>query len=243
MKPIKIYTPKTPSESMEYEEDGSIPVNVFLGGTIDNGDSEDWQSELINSISNVDLERPVRIYNPRRKEWPSSDNHHEIGMQINWELTFLETADIIVMNILADSKSPISLMEIGLFARTGKLIVFCPKSYYRYDNVMVVCQRFNIPLYTTNNIPYITERVCERIGIDQEAMKKRKIEEERQELLRMKKDIDTLIYSGNTEWMKLLDGSKVRIGWYEEHFMGRKKEFEEKYGEPLCSEQELNTGT
>ena len=51
MKPIKIYTPKTPSESMEYEEDGSIPVNVFLGGTIDNGDSEDWQSELINSIS------------------------------------------------------------------------------------------------------------------------------------------------------------------------------------------------
>jgi hypothetical protein len=240
MKQIKIFTPTTPPDTMEYEEDGSIPVNVFLGGTIDNGNSDDWQNELINSISNVDLEKPVRIYNPRRKEWPSSDDHREISRQINWELANLEATDVIVMNILADSKSPISLMEIGLFASTGKLMVFCPKTYYRYDNVMVVCQRFNIPLHTTNNIPYITEKVCEKIGIDQEAMKKRKIEEERQELLHMKKDIDALIHDGNTEWMKLFDDSEVRIGWYEKHFMSRKKEFEEKYGEPLFLENELN---
>lgn len=243
MNKVDIYTPPLKIDDMEYNEGGKVPFNIFFGGTIDNGESADWQQELISAVSNIELVKPVHIYNPRREDWPSSDNHREIDIQINWELDHLEKADLIVMNILADSKSPISLMEIGLFARTNKLIVFCPKTFYRYDNVRVVCQRFGIPLYTTNNIPYIAEKVCEKIGIDQEAMKKRKIEEERQELLRMKKDIDTLIYSGNTEWMKLLDDSKVRVGWYEKHFMRRKKNFEEKYGEPLCSEQELNTGT
>ena len=151
---------------------GKNPFRIFLAGTIDNGDSTDWQQELINTINGVELRRPTSIYNPRRKEWPSSNDHREIDRQIEWELSHLEKADLIVMNILANSKSPISLMELGLFAREGRLMVFCPKTFYRYDNVRNVCKRYEVPLHTTNNIPYIAERVCKCIGIDEEAQKK-----------------------------------------------------------------------
>lgn len=216
------------------------PVKIFLAGTIDNGDSTDWQTELINAIENIELRRPVKIYNPRREDWPSSDNHREIDRQISWELHHLEKADKIVMNILANSKSPISLMELGLFAKEGRLMVFCPKSFYRYDNVLAVCKRYGVPLHTTNNIEYIASKVCEYIGVDEEAEGKKKIEEERQELLRMKDDIDMLLHGGNEEWFNLQDNSKVKIGWYEKHFIEKKKEFEEKYGEPLSLEEELN---
>lgn len=37
--------------------------------------------------------------------------------QVNWELEHLEKADLIIMNILASSKSPITLLEMGLFMR------------------------------------------------------------------------------------------------------------------------------
>lgn len=156
---------------------GKNPFRIFLAGTIDNGDSTDWQQELINTINGVELKKPTSIYNPRREQWPSSNDHREIERQIDWELSHLEKADLIVMNILANSKSPISLMELGLFAKEGRLMVFCPKTFYRYDNVRMVCKKYFVPLHNTNNIPYIAERVCTRIGIDEEA-EERKMKEE-----------------------------------------------------------------
>ena len=51
------------------------------------------------------------------------------------------------MNLLPDSKSPISLMELGLFARSRKIFVICPQEFYRYDNVRIVAERYNISLY------------------------------------------------------------------------------------------------
>ena len=61
---------------------GKNPFRIFLAGTIDNGDSTDWQQGLINTINGVELRRPTSIYNPRRKEWPSSDVHREKDSQI-----------------------------------------------------------------------------------------------------------------------------------------------------------------
>lgn len=72
--------------------------------------------------------------------------------QIKWEHKYLDMSDIIIMNILPNSKSPISLMEIGLYANSGKLLVFCRPEFYRYANVETVCKKYNIPLYNTNNI-------------------------------------------------------------------------------------------
>lgn len=157
----KIFTPNEEYDDSNYTVGGVIPLKLFLGGTIDNGNSENWQKTLIDALNGVDTVHPIMVYNPRRDEWPSQGDKAEISRQIKWELHHLELSNLIVMNILGDSKSPISLMEIGLFAKDNKLIVFCPKEFYRFENVMEVCERYRIPLYTTNDISMIRDKVLE----------------------------------------------------------------------------------
>ena len=43
-----------------------------------------------------------------------------------------------------NTKSPISLLELGLFAKSGKLIVYCPEGFWRKGNVDVVCKRYEV---------------------------------------------------------------------------------------------------
>lgn len=166
MKKNKLFLPPFNYDNSVYTIDGVVPLNLFLGGTIDNGSSLDWQKTLVDELNLSDTVHPIMIYNPRREDWPDSNGNNEIEKQINWELYHLERADLIVMNILGNSKSPISLMELGLFARTGKLIVFCNHNFYRYDNVRIVCRTYNIPLYNTNDILVIKKKVLERANED-----------------------------------------------------------------------------
>lgn len=42
------------------------------------------------------------------------------------------------------TKSPISLLELGLYARAGKMIVCCPDGFWRKGNVDIVCFRHKI---------------------------------------------------------------------------------------------------
>lgn len=119
---------------------------VFLAGTIDNGDSFNWQEDIINRCQDLD----VIFYNPRRKHWPDNPIPSQIESQIRWEQEHLDNADVIIMCLLDDSKSPISLLELGLYAQSGKLIVFCNPEFYRYTNVKLTCQKYNIPLYKVN---------------------------------------------------------------------------------------------
>jgi hypothetical protein len=62
-------------------------------------------------------------------------------------LNALDKADIIILYLLPDSKSPISLLELGLYANSGKLLVCCPNLFLRKGNVDIVCERFNVPVY------------------------------------------------------------------------------------------------
>lgn len=117
---------------------------IFLAGTIDNGDSIDWQSKLIDKLFSYNTN--LEIYNPRRLDWCPTPTKELLREQINWELEHLENSDLIVMIILDESKSPISLLELGLHAHTNKIIVFCTENFYRFDNVFVTCQKYNIPL-------------------------------------------------------------------------------------------------
>ena len=161
MKKNRVFMPPYDYDNSSYTICGVFPLNLFLGGTIDNGNSLDWQKALTDELNSCDTVHPIMIYNPRREEWPAAEAHDEIDKQINWELYHLERADLIVMNILPKSKSPISLMEIGLFAKEHKLMVFCNENFYRFDNVRVVCERYNVPLYTTNDILVIRNKVLE----------------------------------------------------------------------------------
>ena len=132
----------------------AFPVNdtrtkIFLGGSIDMGKSENWQAELEKELSKYN----VIILNPRRddwnKEWKPVSTDPNFQEQVEWELSALEYADIIVMYFAPNSQSPISLLELGLYAKTGKLLVICPEGFWCKGNVDIVCERYNIKTFTT----------------------------------------------------------------------------------------------
>lgn len=135
--------------------------SIFLAGTIDMGDSEDWQAVVSREFLNLD----VNIFNPRRAEWDSSweqsFENPQFYQQVNWELSALERADIIILYLAGASKSPISLLEMGLHAKEGKLVVYCPDEFYRSGNVQIVCDRYKIPLY--KDLDEVIERVKNEI--------------------------------------------------------------------------------
>lgn len=124
-------------------------TSVFLAGSIDMGMAEPWQSRVEAALSDMD----ITIWNPRRDDWDSSwkqslDNSKFVE-QVEWELKAQECADIILMYFSPTSQAPITLLELGLFADDGTLIVCCPEGYWRKGNVDVVCRRYNIPTAST----------------------------------------------------------------------------------------------
>lgn len=120
--------------------------SVFLAGTIDNGDSSNWQEELIEKCKDLN----VTFFNPRRKEWIQNPTFEDMEYQIKWEQEHLDRADVIIMFLLDGSKSPISLLELGLYSQSKKIYVFCNPAFYRWDNVRLTCDKYNIPLLRTN---------------------------------------------------------------------------------------------
>ena len=118
--------------------------SVFLAGTIDNGDSLNWQDKVIIELINLGIE--CEVFNPRREYWNPNPTKEDMEKQIKWEQDHLDSADVIAMVLLDDSKSPISLLEMGLYAKSKKLIVFCTPKFYRFDNIRLTCEKYHIPL-------------------------------------------------------------------------------------------------
>ena len=119
-------------------------IKIFLAGTIDNGNSYDWQYEMIINLSELE-DYNFKIYNPRRVNWNPHCSDSDLKYQIKWELEHLDESDIIIMYLDDESKSPISLLELGLYAQSKKLFVICGKDFYRKMNVFITCQKYDIP--------------------------------------------------------------------------------------------------
>lgn len=123
--------------------------SVFLAGSIEMGKAEDWQSRVARELDSLD----VVVLNPRRDEWDASweqsITNDQFREQVEWELAAQELATVIVMYFAPSTKAPITLLELGLFARSGKVLVCCPSGYWRRGNVEVVCHRYDIPLFET----------------------------------------------------------------------------------------------
>ena len=127
-------------------------ISIMLGGTIEMGNSEDWQTEIYNRLKNIDdtlgFFDNIDVFNPRRDSWDSSwtqkQSNPQFNEQVNWELDSIEDSDIIFFNILPDSKSPITLMEIGLCKHKKNVIICCPEGFYRKGNVEIVCSRYGM---------------------------------------------------------------------------------------------------
>jgi hypothetical protein len=121
--------------------------SIFLAGSIDMGAAEDWQRKVCDHFAGTNK----NIYNPRRDDWDSSweqkIENPQFNQQVNWELMAMEKADLIIMNFLPDSKSPVTLLELGLHANSKKLMVCCPDAFYRSGNVHIVCRNYQIPLF------------------------------------------------------------------------------------------------
>jgi hypothetical protein len=119
-------------------------ITLFLGGSIEMGKAEDWQKKLIKSLE----DEKIIFFNPRRDDWDSSweqkITNPEFKKQVTWELKALESSDVIVIYFDPKTKSPISLLELGLHAKSEKLIVLCPDEFYRKGNVDIVCERYGI---------------------------------------------------------------------------------------------------
>ena len=43
-----------------------------------------------------------------------------------------------------ETQSPISLLELGLFARSKKMFVCCPEGFWRNGNVDIVCKKYGV---------------------------------------------------------------------------------------------------
>src|SRR5437764_230368 len=121
-------------------------ATVFLAGSIEMGTAEDWQRQVEDALDDL----PALILNPRREEWdPSwvqSIGNPLFREQVEWELEAQELARVIGMYFAPATKAPVTLLELGLFARSGKLLVCCPEGFWRKGNVEVVCARYGVPL-------------------------------------------------------------------------------------------------
>ena len=114
------------------------------------GSAEDWQKRLTKDLSDY---TDLVLLNPRRDDWDSSwiqdpTPGTKFYEQVEWELECQEQADVNLYYFTADSKAPITLLELGLF-NDDNVVVCCPKEFYRYGNVKMVCDRYSIPMVET----------------------------------------------------------------------------------------------
>lgn len=125
--------------------------SVFLAGSIEMGTAEDWQIAIEQHF----IAKGITVFNPRRDDWDPTWEQREdnppFREQVEWELNALDRADLILMYLQPGTKSPISLLELGLFADSGKLLVCCPDGFWRKGNVDIVCQRYSIPRFDELN--------------------------------------------------------------------------------------------
>jgi hypothetical protein len=133
---------KAPHDYSGYRDKHS----VFLAGSIEMGTAEDWQEKTVRALSDKD----ILVLNPRRAEWDSSleqrmDNPL-FREQVEWELSALEYADLILMYFVPETKSPITLLELGYHAAAApeKLVVCCPSGFWRKGNVDILCARYGV---------------------------------------------------------------------------------------------------
>jgi hypothetical protein len=137
---MQIIKPNSENQNQEHY------LSIFLAGSIEMGAAENWQSTIEKEFTDY----KVTIFNPRRDDWDSSWEQRatdpQFHYQVNWEMNSLEKSDIIFMYFSPETKSPISLLELGLHA-DDKIIVCCPDGFWRKGNVEIVCHRHRIPLF------------------------------------------------------------------------------------------------
>tara|TARA_R110002003_G_scaffold572_9_gene20532 strand:+ start:411 stop:1292 length:882 start_codon:yes stop_codon:yes gene_type:complete len=120
-------------------------ILLFLAGSIEMGAAVTWQKRLIAHLEHL----PIQVSNPRKESWDPKVDVKSVDVkfrsQVEWELAALKRSTLICFFFDTDTISPVTLMELGLWATSGKVIVCCGEKYWRSGNVDIVCDRYNIP--------------------------------------------------------------------------------------------------
>jgi hypothetical protein len=120
---------------------------VFLAGSIEMGAASPWQDQVIAAFA----DRAITILNPRRPDWDASWRQSiddpRFREQVEWELHGLERATVVAMYFDPATRSPVTLIELGLTAASGRLVVGCPHGFWRRGNLEVVCARHGVALH------------------------------------------------------------------------------------------------
>ena len=118
-------------------------TSIFLAGSIEMDTAEKWQDKIANILT-----KRFTVLNPRRDDWDTSwiqeISNKNFREQVEWELAAMDIADFIIMYFDKNTKSPITLLELGLYATSDKLVVCCPDGFWRKGNVDIVCKKHNI---------------------------------------------------------------------------------------------------
>jgi hypothetical protein len=125
----------------------NLQYSIFMAGAIDMGQARAWSSEVVEALSDID----VLLLDPRRDDWSDDWEQCEtcepFATQVNWELDSLDACDMCIFVFTADSKAPITFLELGLFGAGKPAMICAEKGFYRTGNLQIVARRFNIPIY------------------------------------------------------------------------------------------------
>lgn len=138
--------------------------SVFLAGSIEMGKAVQWQKQMATCLSTL----PITVNNPRRGHWDPSATQEaknaDFKHQVEWELSALEKADVICFFFDATTISPVTMMELGLWAKSKKVVVCCDKRFWRAGNIHLVCERYGVPFVETfaDLVPAIREMLAEK---------------------------------------------------------------------------------
>lgn len=110
-----------------------------------------WRAGFIFALRQRLPATNTTIFDPFQPRWDSTwkedvDRDPRFAAQVDWELTAQDKATAVAVFFHGDSKAPVSLLELGLCARSGKAVVGCEPGYWKRGNVQAVCRRYGVPL-------------------------------------------------------------------------------------------------
>lgn len=113
----------------------------FLAGSMDFNESNSWRQKIMQEMKHL-----VHFLDPTRIEH-NDFSDSQMKEHIEWELDALNISDKIILNFKEDSKSPISLLELGMYVKSSKLVVVCPSKFYQRRYINVLCNKYNTPFF------------------------------------------------------------------------------------------------
>ncbi|ADV51145.1 hypothetical protein Celal_3901 [Cellulophaga algicola DSM 14237] len=134
---------------MVFTSQAELPIKetdqryIFLAGSMAPNQSVNWRTQVVKSLPNS-----YQFLDPTN-EHHDTLNALQMKKHVEWELDAMAMADIVLLNFLPNALSPISLVELGLYASFKKLYVVCPKAFYKSSYVVTLCERYHTPTFKT----------------------------------------------------------------------------------------------